>query len=116
MLSLCCCSGSSLVCGEQGGDSLVALHRLFTAVAPHVAGFPSGLDGKESAFQRGRPGFDPWVRKIPWRREWLPTLVFLPGEFHGQRNPLGYSPWGRQELDMTEQLSLSLSLVAKHRV
>ena len=34
------------------------------------------------------------VRKIPWRREWLPTAVFLPGEFHGQRNLAGYSPWG----------------------
>ena len=46
--------------------------------------------------------FDPWVRKIPWRREWLPTLVFLPGEFHGQRSPVGYSPWGHKESDMTE--------------
>ena len=59
VLSLCCCSASSLVRGEWGGDSLVALHRLFIAVAPHVAGFPGGLDGKESAFQRERPGFDP---------------------------------------------------------
>ena len=38
----------------------------------------------------------PWVGKIPWRREWLPTPVFLPGEFHGQRNLVGYSPWGRR--------------------
>ena len=37
--------------------------------------------------QCGRPVFDCWVRKIPWRREWQITLVFLPGEFHGQRNP-----------------------------
>ena len=37
-----------------------------------------------------RLGFDPWVRKIPWRREWLPILVFLPGEFHGQRSLVGY--------------------------
>ena len=42
------------------------------------------------------PRFDPWVRKIPWRREWLPTLVFLPGEFHGQKSLAGYSPWGRR--------------------
>jgi len=41
-----------------------------------------------------RLGFDLWVRKIPWRREWLPTQVFLPGEFHGQRSLAGYSPWG----------------------
>ena len=47
------------------------------------------------------PGLDPWVRKIPWRRERLPTLVFLPGEFHGQRRLMGYNPWGRKESDMT---------------
>ena len=50
------------------------------------------------------PGFDPWVGKIPWRRAWQPTPVFLPGESHGQRNLAGYSPWGHKELDMTEQL------------
>ena len=38
--------------------------------------------------------FDPWVRKIPWRRAWQPTPVFTPGEFHGQRSLVGYSPWG----------------------
>ena len=42
------------------------------------------------------------VGKIPWRREWKPTPVFLPGEFHGQKSLVGYSPWGRKELDMTE--------------
>ena len=36
--------------------------------------------------QCGRPGFDPWVGKIPWRSEWLPTPVLFPGEFHGQRS------------------------------
>ena len=40
------------------------------------------------------------VDKIPWRREWLSTSVFLPGEFHGQRSLLGYSPWGHKEQDM----------------
>ena len=42
------------------------------------------------------PGFDPWVRKIPERREWHPTPVFLPGEFHGQRSLLDHSPWGHE--------------------
>ena len=51
----------------------------------------------------------PWVGKIPWRGEWLPTPVFLPGEFHGQRGLADYTPWGRKELDTTEQLSLSFS-------
>ena len=59
--------------------------------------------------QCGRPRFCPWVRKIPWRREWLPTPVFLPGEFHGQRSLVGYSLWGRKELDKTEWLTRSLS-------
>ena len=46
--------------------------------------------------------FDPWVRKIPWRREWLPTPAFLPGESHGQRSLAGYSSWGCKELDTIE--------------
>ena len=47
-------------------------------------------------------GFDPWVGKIPWRRAWQPTPVFLPGETHGQRNLASYGPWGCKESDMTE--------------
>ena len=49
-----------------------------------------------------RLGFSPWVRKIPWRRAWQPTPVFLPGEFHEQRNLVGYSPRGSKDSDMTE--------------
>ena len=49
-----------------------------------------------------RPSFDPWVRKIPWRREWQSSPVFLPGESHGQRSLAGYSPWGHKESDTTE--------------
>ena len=59
----------------------------------------------KSPMQCRRPGFYLWVGKIPWRRERLPTPVFWPGEFHRL-----YSPWGHRELDMTEQLSLSLSI------
>ena len=55
-----------------------------------------------------RHAFDPWVRKNPWRREWLPTPVFLPKESHGQRSRAGYSPWGREQSDPTEQLTLSV--------
>ena len=50
-----------------------------------------------------RHGYNPWVRKIPWRRNWQLTPVFLPGKFHRQRSLVGYSPWGHKELDMTEQ-------------
>ena len=49
-----------------------------------------------------RRGFNPWDGKIPWRRAWQPTLVFLSGESQGQRSLEGYSPWGHKELDMTE--------------
>ena len=52
-------------------------------------------------------GFDPWVRKILWRREWLPTPVFLPEKSHGQRILMGCSPCGCKESDMTEWLTLS---------
>ena len=48
--------------------------------------------------------FSPWVGKISWRRKWQPTLVFLPGESHGQSFLVGYSPWGRKESDTTERL------------
>ena len=58
----------------------------------------------------GNPEFNPWARKIPWRREWLPTLAFLSGKFHGQRSFVGYSPWGCKQLNTTEKQILSLSL------
>ena len=50
-----------------------------------------------------RLGLDPWVGKIPWRRAWQPSLVFLSGEFHGQRSLVGYGPWGCKESDTTER-------------
>ena len=53
-----------------------------------------------SAMQETR--FSPWVRKIPWRRTWQPTPVFLPEKFQGQRSLVGYSPWSHKELDMTK--------------
>ena len=55
--------------------------------------------------QCGRPGFDPWVGKIPWRREWQTTPVFLPGESHEQRSLAGYSPRGRNASNTTGRLT-----------
>ena len=52
-----------------------------------------------------RPGFSPWVRKMPWRRKWMPTPVFLPGKFHGQKSLVDSSPLGHKKLDLTEQLT-----------
>ena len=68
-----------------------------------VGGHPRLCSGKESACQCRRPGFDPWVRKIPWRRKWQSTPVFLPGESHGQRSPASMDS---QRVNMTEQLSM----------
>ena len=62
----------------------------------------------KNLLQCRRPGFSPWVGKIPWRREWLPTPVFLPGESHGQRSLVGCSPCGHKESDTAERLTLSL--------
>ena len=60
-------------------------------------GFPDSSDSKESAYNAGKPGFNPWVRKIPWRREWQPTPIFLPGEFHGQKKK---KPSGLQSMEL----------------
>ena len=73
------------------------LHLLSTFL-----GFPDVSVVKESACQCSRHRFEPWDRKMPWRRKWQPTAVFLPGESHGQRSLEGYSPWGRRELETTE--------------
>ena len=51
-----------------------------------------------------RPGFNPWAGKIPWKRKWQPTPVSLPGESHGQRSLVSYSPWDCKESDTAEWL------------
>ena len=58
----------------------------------------------------GRLRFNPWVWKIPWRREWLPTSVFLLGEFHEWRSLVGYNPWGHKESGTTEWLILFFTI------
>ena len=59
--------------------------------------------------QYRRPRFNPWVGKIPWRREWQPLDSPMPGESHGQRSLVGYSPWDQKELDMTEHFVFFLN-------
>ena len=69
---------------------------------------PGGSNGKESACSAGDLGSIPGSeRLIPWRRNWQPTPIFLPGEFYGQRSLAGYSSWDCKELDTTEQLTFS---------
>ena len=69
-----------------------------------LRGFPSGSVVKNLPVIRSlrKCRFDPWVRKIPLKRAQQPTPVFLPGEFRGQRNLVGYSLWGPKQLDVTE--------------
>ena len=75
--------------------------------------FPGGLDSKGFACSEGRPGIDPWIGNIPCRRKWQPTLVFLPGESHGQWSLTGYSPCCRRraghDLAMEQQTSNNTS-------
>ena len=71
----------------------IALQFLHLSRAPRLFGFPWWLSGKESACQHRRCGLNPRVRKIPWRRVWQPTPVFLPGKSHGRRRQAGSSPW-----------------------
>ena len=109
-------------CGTQLSHQCVTIHRALSPRRAYLSfsmqsfdwgrGFTGVSDCKESACNARRPRFDPWVRKMLWRREWLPTPVFLPRESHGQRSVAGYSPWVHKELDTTEQLTL-LSYVGR---
>ena len=111
--------------GPAGPHDACRLHHLHSAPRPSVTnplstpprgslfapdpallwGFPSGASGKELACQCRRckrRRLDPWVGKIPWRRKWQPTPVFLPGEAHGQRSLVGCRPRRRPESDTTD--------------
>ena len=75
----------------------------FKYILIDTLGFPGDASGKESTCQcrrHKRCGFNPRVMKIPWKRKWQPTPVFLPGKSRGQRSLEGYSPWGSQRADM----------------
>ena len=84
--------------GPQGWTRLKWLSTLSTY---HLDGLPWWLGGKESAYNVGDSGSIPGLGKIPWRRKWQPTLVFLPWESHRQWILVGYSPWVTKELDMS---------------
>ena len=105
---------------EPGGLQSIGLLRVehdwsnFVCLRAKInMGFPGGSDGKEFTCNAGDLGLDSWVRKTPWWREWLPTSLFLPGEFHRKRSLAGYSPWGCKEWDTTEWLTLSKRNILK---
>ena len=91
----CVCTHSSVV--EVGRDTLIFIDHL------HSSGsFPGSSYSKESACNAGDLDLIPGLGRFPWRREWQPTAVFLPGEFCGPRSLAGYSPWGCKKSDVTE--------------
>ena len=84
---------------------IIIIPYICIALVVLLSGFSRGSVVKDLPAmleQCRRHGFNPWVRKIPWRRAWQPTPVFLPGESRGQWNLVSYSPWGHKELDTTE--------------
>ena len=92
--------------------------KIFNIKISGKKGLPLWLSSKESICKcrrHRRHGFDPWVRKIFWRRKWLPTPVFLPGESQGQSSLVGYSPWGHKKSDRTEVTEHSHMHIRKKR-
>ena len=73
------------------GIYLGIIKSIYDKPTANIMGLPGGSDSKEPACNVGEPRFDPWVRKIHWRRAWQSTPVFLPGASHGQRSPAGPS-------------------------
>ena len=77
------------------------------ASSPSTLGIPS-VKNLLAIQETQEMWFSPWIRKIPWRRKWQPTPVFSPGESHGMRNLVGYSPQSHKESDVTEQSTHSI--------
>ena len=87
------------------------LTEIIPLISPQLCGrFPSGSEVKVSACNAGDYGSIPVLGRFPWRRKWQPTPVFLPGESHGWRSPVGSSPRGHKELDTTERLHFHFQL------
>ena len=80
-------------------------HKLESRLKREIS-ITSDMQITSPSWQCRRLGFDPWVKKIPWRREWLPTPVFLLGELNEQKSLVGYSLWDLKESDMTEGRTL----------
>ena len=106
--------GLPVVTGWAGPLILVVLEVMFfyLLLIISILGFPGDINGKEPTCQcrrHRRRQFELCIRKIPWRRAWQPTPVFLPGESHRQRSLAGYSPQSCKELDTTD-----VTLVCMH--
>ena len=97
---------NSLVLSLFYGPTLTSVPKFWKNCMEKLFVFPGGSDGKVPACNEGDlgsiPGFDPWVRKMPWRRKWQPTPVFSSGESQGRGSLVGYRLWGHTESDTTE--------------
>ena len=90
-----------------------------TWLRTHTCCLPGSTSGKESASQgkkSKRHGFNSWIGKIPWRRKWQPTPIFLPAKSQGEKSLEGYSPKGHKESDLTEQLITCCLLVNSQHI
>ena len=87
-------------------DRMVTVFLAFWEPPYCFPGFPGGTVGKNLPANAGDArdaGLIPGLGRFPWSRKWQPTPIFLPGKSHGQRSLVGYSPWGYNELDVTER-------------
>ena len=91
-------------------------YTFFTYTCVFISGFSGGTSGKQPVCpsrRHKRCEFNPWVGRIPWKRAWWPTPIFLPGESHGQRSLVGYSPWGhRVEHDWSDLATAAADILA----
>ena len=94
-------AGSSSLCDFSGGTATLSLSSPVSKMETG-ASLVVYMVKKSPATRQ----LDPWVGKIPWRREWLPTPLFLPEEFHGQRSLVGCCQWRCKDSDLTEPLTL----------
>ena len=100
---------------QQGKKPSSVLRRLLTWNWQSITGLPRWSSGKESNCQCRRckrlmrRGFNPWGGKIVWRKKRQPTPVFLPGQFHGQRSPVGYCLWDHKESGTAEHMPVYIA-------
>ena len=109
---------SKIKCSQGRGEQGTLLHRgrgckwvavarkenIWRLLKTQNKGFPGGAEVKASTCNVGDLGSIPGSGRFPWRRKWQPTPIFLPGESHGRRSLVGYSPRGHKESDTTERL------------
>ena len=102
--------------GCHRAPDLCSWHHIANShwLSTYFMGFPGDKEPTCQFRRHKRHGFDPWVRKIPWRRAWWSTSVFLSGESHGQRSLVCYSPWGHKSVRHDWTITLSLFFTFHH--